>query len=247
MNSTHAPVECGECQSPLEVPNPEPTERSPCPKCGSTKRNYYMTAANAQPSNYLLDNFIAYKLSELAACGAPELAEEGKWLNTFILRSIFHFNLDPKARAYLFNFLRRTDGASAAYREGVLRLREHLASPRNVVSPYFKSLTNFEICISQCYQGYELLASALGQKVYEPGAGTSEERLQVVYVDSKHMDRMIHGEKLPTAATSGVWITNAGIESSRGALSFTELHGLLLGMHGLAEKLCTATQPVLTE
>jgi hypothetical protein len=203
-------------------------------------------ATSFQPSNYLLDNFIAHKLSELTACGAPELPEEAKWLNTFILKTIVHFSIPQKTRAYLFNFLRRAEGASAAYREARRLLLDHLASPRNVISPYFRSLTQFEICISQCYQGYELLAQAMGQQLYEPGHGTPEEKLQIAYVDSKHMDRMIDGDKLPHPATPGIWITNTGIESSRGGMSFQELHDLLQRMHSLAEGLC-AIQPSAPE
>lgn len=196
-----------------------------------------------QPTSYLLDTFIAHKLSALTTCGAGELREEGKWLNTFILKTIFHFKIPPKTRAYLFNFLRRSEAASAAYREARRHLLEHLATPKNVISPYFRCLSQFEVCVSQCYQGYELLGRAFGQRLYEPGSGTVEEKLQIVYVDSKHMDRMIDGEKLPDTATSGVWITNDGLESSRGALSFAELLDLLQSMHALAEKLCTVQAP----
>lgn len=235
-------VACGDCGLVLEHIPDNPSARPPCPRCGGTKRNYCM-AVDMQPTNYLLDHFIAHRLSELTACGAGELNEEAKWLNTFILKTIFHYSISPKIRAYLFNFLRRSEAASTAYREARHHLLEHLATPRNVISPYFRALTQFEVCIAQCYQGYELLGSALGQKLYEPGSGTSEEKLQVVYVDSKHMDRMIDGDKLPDTATSGIWITNDGLESSRGAITFAELRELLQSMHALAEKLCTAHAP----
>lgn len=197
-----------------------------------------MKTGNAQPTNYMLDHFVAHKLSELTTCGAPDLAEEGRWLNTFILKTVVQLNIPAKTRAYLFNFLRRAEGASAAYREGRRLLTEHLATPSNVVTPYFRCLTQFEICISQCYQGYELISRALAQRMYEPGDGSTEEKLQVAYVDSKHMDRMIDGDKVPEPATSGIWLTNVGVESSRGLLSFQELHDLLHKMHELAEKLC---------
>jgi len=203
------------------------------------KQRYHIKLGNAQPTSYLLDNYIAHKLSELTVCAVPELPEESKWLNTFILKTIFHFNLPPKNRAYLFNFLRRTEGASAAYREARGLLQEHLATPNNVISPYFRSLTQFEICLSQCYQGYELLARATGHELYVPGSRTPEEKLQIAYVDSKHMDRMIDGDKLPEQATSGIWITNSGIECSRGLITFRELHELLQKMHTLAEELCS--------
>jgi hypothetical protein len=48
----------------------------------------------------------------------------------------------------------------------------------------------------------------IAKKLYGPRSGTPEEKLQVVYVDSKHMDRMVEGDKLPDTATSGIWITN---------------------------------------
>jgi hypothetical protein len=171
------------------------------------------------------------------------LPEEAKWLNTFIRKTIFQLSIPAKTRAYLFNFLRRAEGASAAYREARRLLVEHLTSPRNVISPYFRSLTQFEICISQCYQGYELLARAMGHQLYEPGHGTPEEKLRIAYVDSKHMDQMIYGDKLPNPATSGIWITNTGIESSCGFIPFQELHDLIQGMHSLAEKLCAIEPP----
>lgn len=244
MNTYVSPVECAECGRLLEDMIEEPETRTQCSQCGSMKRNYHINSTSMmQPTNYLLDNYVAHKLSELNACDAPELVEEAKWLNQFILRSIFHLSLTAQTRAYLFNFLRRAEGASMSYREGRRLLLQHLASPQNVISLYFRSLTLFEVCIAQCYQGYELLARVVGQKLYEPGSGTPEEKLQTVYVDSKHMDQMIYGNKLPTSATSGIWITNTGIESSRGFIAFCELHDLLSDMHGLAEKLCTMQPP----
>lgn len=196
-----------------------------------------MSATKLQPSNYMLDNFVAHKLSELTACDAPDLPDDSAWLNTFILNTAFRVRLEPKTRAYLFNFLRRTEGAISAYRAGCAAVREYIATPRDVLSPYFRALGQFEICVSQAYQAYELLARAAGETIYEEGDGSREERLQKIYVDAKHMDRMISGNKLPEEATAGVWITNTGLASARAILSFTELHGILVNMHGLAEKL----------
>lgn len=247
MTNAHTPIECGDCGTPIVQALDTPEVRQPCPNCGGTKRHHFATMGSMQPTNFLLDNYIAHKLSELTECGAEELTDEAKWLNNFILKSIFQFNLQPKIKAYLFNFLRRTEGASAAYRDARRMLQEHIASPRTTVSPYFKALTHFEICVAQCYQGYELLASAMGEKLYVPGSASVDERLQIVYVDSKHMDRMIHGEKLPASATSGIWITNTGLESSRGSITFKELHDLLSQMHNLAEKLCIASPPAAAQ
>ena len=237
MDAKHSPLECADCGSALDPARDTAEGRAPCPQCGSIKRAYFATMTHAQPSNYLLDNYIAHKLSELTQCHAPELKDDAKWLNNFILNSVFRVQLPAKLRAYVFNFLRRTEGATSAYRAALAEINEYLNTPRNVISPYFRALSHIEICIGQCYQGYELLARASGESIYTHGDGSPEERLQIVYVDSKHMDRMIAGDKLPDEATAGLWITNTGIASARGALTFVELHGILSNMHSLAERL----------
>lgn len=190
-----------------------------------------------QPSNYLLDNFVAHKMSSLTECGAPEISTENRWLNVFILSTVFRASLEPKTRAYVFNFLRRAEGAFSAYREARHALLEYVESPRNVISPYFRALLNFEVCVSQCYQGFELLCTASGTTPYEPNDKSEMERLQKLYVDSKHMDQMIDGRKIPTEATAAIWITNDGLESARSKVSFGEMVELLTSMAQLADQL----------
>ena len=250
MKATDGRVECSDCGGLIEVDLDPPDGRAPCPNCGSIKRAIAASIGAMQPTNYLLDNFVAHKLSALTACGAPELSSDTTWLNAFILSTVFGVSLPSKARPYLFNFIRRAEGALSAYREARSALLEYVNTPRNVLSPYFRALANFEVCISQCSQGYELLARAAGRPLYDKHDGSSAERLQILYVDSKHMDRMIDGRKIPAEATSAIWITNDGLESSRAALSFAELTVLLLQMSGVAERLCGLNkddQPTLSD
>ena len=242
MSSTPGRTECTECGALIDTAADTPDSLVPCPNCGSIKRTYH-ASISGMPSNYVLDNFVAPKLSLLNACGAAELPTKASWLNTFILTSVFRVSLPAKTRAYLFNFLRRAEGASSAYREARTALIEYVATPRNVLSPYFRALLNFEVCISQCYQGYELLAMASKEKLFEPNDASEAKRLQNLYVDSKHMDRMIDGGEIPTEVTAAVWITNRGLESSRAALSFDELFEMLLSMDRLAEQLATLESP----
>lgn len=239
MSSTPDRTECTECGELINTAADTPERRVPCSSCGSIKRTVYASATGMQLSNYFLDNFVAHKLSLLTECGATELPEKTNWLNTFILNTVSGVNLPAKSRAYLFNFLRRAEGALSAYREARVALIEYVETPRNVLSPYFRALLNFEVCISQCYQGYELLATASGEKLFEKNDGSWAARLQILYVDSKHMDRMIDGGKIPTEATAAVWITNRCLESSRAMLSFDELVEMLLNMGRLAGRLST--------
>jgi len=205
--------------------------------------NVHLHAGPMPPSNYMLDNFVAHKLSLLTECGAPEISLQNRWLNCFILTTVFKATPPQKKKAYIFNFLRRSEGAFSAYQQARLAVLEYVQSPRNVISPYFRALLNFEVCISQCYQGYELLKTATGEKLYEPDDKSEMERLQKLYVDSKHMDRMIDGGKVPTEATVAIWITNEGLESARASVSFTELADLLASMGRLADTLSKLEPP----
>lgn len=186
-------------------------------------------------THYTLDNFVAYKLSLLTECGAHEIPTYANWLNAFILNSLIGFKPAATQQPHLFNFIRRAEGALTAYREARNALLEYLATPSNVVSPYFKALLYFEVCIAQCYQGYELLATASGQKFFQKGDNSAAERMGKLYNVCKHMNQMIDGGKIPPEASVAIWIANHGLESSRAKLSFDELIELLLQMAELAK------------
>lgn len=242
MKETKSIIECKECGARLHIGENEDKAEYLCPNCGSSKKNYRMKAENLKLTNCALDTFISHRLSELTKNSAPDFISESNWLNEFILKTIFHFNLQPKIRTYIFTFLRRSEAACNAYGEAKRYLDHYLETPNNVISPYFSALAQFEVSLSQCYQGFELLSAVANKNLYEPGDDSNLEKLQKVYVDSKHMDRMIRGDKLPPEATTGIWITNSGLESARCSISFIELHELLTSMNSLAEKICNRNQ-----
>jgi hypothetical protein len=199
-----------------------------------------------QLSNYFLDQFVAHKLSSLTECGVPELSMGSAWLNDFILNSAFRMTLPAEKRAYAFNIIRRTEGAFSAYREARLALIEYVTTPRNTVSPYFRSLSNFEVCISQFWQCCEIVMRAAAPiKLFKSGDNSDTERLYNLYIDAKHMDGVIHRGELPAAATTGLWITNQGLESTKApsGVSFTELVENLISMGELAGKLSQLELP----
>jgi predicted RNA-binding Zn-ribbon protein involved in translation (DUF1610 family) len=234
-------MECTDCGGPINSTADESGKPAPCPECGSVKRTVKATGSGMQPSNYLLDNFVAHKLSLLSECGARELSTDTNWIGGFVLTSVFRARLPAKQCAYVFNFLRRAEGAISAYREARAALIEYLQMPPDILSPYFRALLNFEVCIAQCYQGHELLATASKVKFFQKNDNSEAERLHTLYVDSKHMDQMIDGGRLPTEATAAIWITNLGLESSRATVTFDELFEMLRHMAELADQLSTLT------
>jgi hypothetical protein len=63
----------------------------------------------------------------------------------------------------------------------------------------------------------------------------NETRLNSLYNTSKHMADRIRNGKIPPEATSGIWLTNTGLESKEAVLSFDELVELLSALANDAE------------
>lgn len=191
-------------------------------------------------TNYLYDTYVAHKMSELSKCGAQDMeADEKKWLNQFLLNSTFKVTLEAKQKAYLMNFVRRVEASFFTYHEARKSLIEYIGTENNIISPYFRSLLNFEVCVSQLYQSIEILCALTEIKAFEKGGNSKYERLHDIYIDSKHMDKMIEGGKLPTDAMCAIWITDDGLESSRSSISFDELTFLMREMASNAEQAAT--------
>lgn len=188
-------------------------------------------------TNYFYDTYVAHKMSELSRCGAQDMEpEEKKWLNQFLLNSVFRVTIEAKQKAYVMNFVRRVEASFSTYHEARKSLIEYIETDDNTISPYFSSLLNFEVCVSQLYQSIEILCQLIGKKAFEKGGNCKYERLHNIYIDSKHMEKMIDGGKLPTGAMCAVWITNDGLESSRSSISFNELTSLMRAMATNAEQ-----------
>jgi hypothetical protein len=190
-------------------------------------------------SDYALDTFVVHKLSKLTICGAVEIPTYANYVSTFILNQLTGVRGDsePQYRAFAFNFLRRTEGALTAYRIGRGAILEYLQTPREILSPYFLALLNFEVCVSQCYQGLELIRRRTGKKFFEEGDNSDGERMWKLYNASKHAEAKIVQGQIPREATTTVWITNEGLECSETLLSFQDLKVTLLAMSRAAEQI----------
>ncbi len=231
-------TKCRECGTTIDTSFDTIDRRNSCSNCGSYKRIYLGSANLMKPSNYFLDKYVACKLSKLNKLGAKELPDSVNLLTVFILNSMSRSYTLEKDRLYAFNYIRRVNGALSAYKQARQALIEYLESEPNVFSPYFIALLNFEVCISQCYQGYKLLANLIGSKeVYEKKEKSIFKKLNSLYIKSKHMAEMIYGDDFPTKASALIWITNEGLECRRAKLSFEELFELLVNMEKFAREL----------
>jgi hypothetical protein len=214
-----------------------------CPDCGGVPKVVSAAGIGAVPTPFMLDNFVAHKLSSLKACGATVLAAPGDRLNTFILTSVVTTAISQDVRAYLFNYIHRSDAAIAAYGRGRTALEEYFTTPATTVSPYFRALVEFETCVAQTYQGLMLLRKLLKQDFYRTGDGSVAERLGNLHTTFKHMEDKLGAGHLPDTATMPVWITDTGLETSTDQLQFIELTTQLRQLDRMAAMLATLQIP----
>lgn len=206
---------------------------------------------------YTLDNYCAPNLSRVTACGVPEIDPPKAWLTTFILNDALSGVMARKPAAFVLNFLRRVDASIVFYSDARKELTSYISylnTHQTVISPFFRALINFEVCISQCYQAFELFGTLHKKKLYQKGSRGSSyvktdtvegilcldkklARLEKLYVNSKHMNRMIDGDQIPRKATTAIWITNDSLRSKSAALSFVELRDTLKTLAQLADRI----------
>jgi hypothetical protein len=187
-------------------------------------------------SNYVLDTFVAPRISVLTECGAPDLPIQESVVPQFQLNALLqHIQLNPQGRSYWLNIIRRAEAAWSAYGEARKALLEYLSNRK--LASYFRALAFFEMCVSQIWQAHELLRKATGADAFARGDQSVLERLHDMYNDVKHMEERIHEGKLEN--TASIWITNIGLESTSvpTGLSFAELVYILQEMRKLAETL----------
>jgi hypothetical protein len=119
-------------------------------------------------SNYVLDKFVAPEISRLTQNGArdithlPETATS--WVRTFVLASMLKFSFEEQRRQYIFNFLRRAEGAVAYYHEARGYLADYLASGAEAISRYMLAALHFESAIANLYESAMLLRNLLGEE-----------------------------------------------------------------------------------
>lgn len=176
-----------------------------------------------------MDKFIAPDMSKFTEASIPDMSdtsrEQDYWLRNFMLNTLVRVTIDEPTRQTLFNFLRR---AELAFREYGLAREQTLAYLQNTeaITPYFAAISHWEVYLSHAYQAYCLLAR--GQKIlFKKGDGSILERLNLLYNRSKHVDKAIEAGQLPSKSTMAIWLTNDGIQSINGGLTFTEMADIL--------------------
>lgn len=184
-------------------------------------------------SDWAKDKYVSQHLSELTSCGAGELCDRpdqsASWVTNFVANSAFRHQVESQFKQFAFAYLRRSEMAYVEYDLGRESLLDYLENSH--MSAYFTALCHFEAALSQLWQALEYIVQLTGAKVFEPGDGSVEERLNRIHNQGKHLEQStMHDEQLHP-----VWITNDGLRSSTHELSFSEIEDLLLKIGAAAD------------
>ena len=193
-------------------------------------------------SRYALDTFVSQELSQLTECRALPVVSEfpdcSSWLSSFVLNWIFRIPLPKEKAALAFALIRRAEGAVADYEEAREHLEKLVTGNRNI-SLYFRCLRRFESTAGMLSQSRNFVGKALGIRLFKDGDGSTYERLNRIYNNSRHSNP----EKLPAGQLHAVWIKNDGLHTDGANLTFDELHDLLRKFGGIADKLAKGEVP----
>jgi hypothetical protein len=198
-----------------------------------------------QFSTYVLNGFVAPKLSELHECSAPDVPEIPDYRGSLLLNQLLSTELySESAKVLLASFIGRLDTAIKEYRKG----RDHLmnyvgALPQHdKLTDFREALSHFEACILHAHIAVVSLDGAgqflpgVRHRVYIVGDGSDYDRLRSLSNRVKHFDEDVAG-----AASSGnvpvapLWITNEGLEARTSHLAFFELAEILVAQSGDAK------------
>jgi hypothetical protein len=185
-------------------------------------------------AKHLLYKHVAPGLSEFTSADIPDMSQYDKesahWINNHFLNNILRGSLQlPAAAAYVYNFLRRAEGAFGEHAVAREATHRFLRSDRRPPSLYASALLHWEFFLGQSWQGYALLLKSIriltGDKEYKffsKGDGVVEERLCLLYNSMKHVESRIEKGQILEGASIPVWLTNQGIACTDGLLTFAE-------------------------
>lgn len=179
-----------------------------------------------QYSATILDKHIAPGVSTFLAADIPDMSSWSKesphWVANFFLNSAFSASFAAPMNAYAYNFLRRAQYAFAEHhfaRESTLAF---LANGGQSPKRYADALFHWECFLGQAWHAFALLITAWEGKAFEKNDGSSEQRLNALYNQMKHVESRIENGQMIAGATVPVWLENEGLRSVNASLTYAE-------------------------
>lgn len=166
----------------------------------------------ARFAKHVLDKFLAPYVSNFRHAEIPDMSgESSSWLSKFFLNSVLRRSYTDPFRQYVFNFLRRVEGAHVAHQCARSATRRFLDGSRQSMSQYMEAILHWESFLAQSWMAYALTEHLTGARPFEQGDGSVEQRVNLLYNRSKHSDQAIKAGQLPSYGTIPVWMEDDGL------------------------------------
>lgn len=191
-------------------------------------------------TNYAVETFISRRIVEVTSVGvidvSPEFPHASSWLSRLGMLAVLTNQFAPETRPFAIHFVRKVEMSLTEYARAKLEL-EALIARTGRWSPYYRALHHVETSTSLLYQAYDLSRKKLGIQLFQPGDGSSLQRLNCIYNKSKHE---------PAGQDDPVWLSNTSIHTSDVELNFPEYEAMLRECSTVAEKITSSQQPQAT-
>jgi len=188
-------------------------------------------------TNYAVEAFISRRIVELTTVGvtdlSPEFPNASSWLSRLGMLSVLTNQFSPQTRPFAIQFVRKVEMSLAEYARAKPEL-EALVARTGRWSPYYRALHHVETSSSLLYQAYDLSRKKLGIALFQPGDGSSLQRLNGIYNKARHE---------PAAQDDPVWLSNTSIHTSDVDLRFSEYESMLRECSNIAEKITSSQEP----
>lgn len=192
----------------------------------------------ARFSKSILDKFLAPNVSNFRHAEIPDMSgESSSWLSKYFLNNLLRGSFPDPFRQYVFNYLRRVEGAHAEHKYARSTTLKFLHGSRQSMSRYMEAILHWESFLGHSWMAYALTEPLNDTRPFEKGDGSVEEIVNHLYNRSKHSETAISAGQLPPEGTISVWMEDDGLHGIDVMLSWEKTGEVLQDLSNFANML----------
>lgn len=188
----------------------------------------------------VIEEHFAPEIGSFTSAPIPDLTAEFPqadfWVANHVLNTIFRGSFKNPFKQYAMNLLFRARAAFRAYssaREVTLNYLNESSPTRPNTRLYCDAVAAWETFLFNWAACVRIVTTLGKRRVFEPGDGSEEQRAYDLSNDMKHW---AEGSAFDAGETIPVWLTNEGLKSRRGIVTYGELGDLARDMAKLPDE-----------
>jgi hypothetical protein len=192
------------------------------------------TASGVHWAPHVLHKHLAPGISAFTSAIIPDMSthdpESGYWVaNHFLNSAVGTGGYQPPVDALAACLMRRAEGSFAEHAAARTATADFLRPGGRSGSGYFAAVRHWDYFLSEAWQAHALLikliqvvTDAPDFKAFQRDDGSVEQRLNLLYNASKHLEKRIAAGQILPDTVSPTWLSNRGLECTDGFLSWEE-------------------------